>query len=46
MNGNNDNNFILQSFYIQNDFLSQKYEKDKIKARSNTLFSKRQIQAF
>ncbi|GAA8382479.1 hypothetical protein KVM61_03265 [Helicobacter pylori] len=40
--GNNDNNFILQSFYIQNDFLSQKYEKDKIKARSNTLFSKRQ----
>ncbi|MCQ2888239.1 hypothetical protein JT072_04705 [Helicobacter pylori] len=39
---NNDNNFILQSFYIQNDFLSQKYEKDKIKARSNTLFSKRQ----
>ncbi|GAA7648733.1 hypothetical protein MMM6_04650 [Helicobacter pylori] len=38
----NDNNFILQSFYIQNDFLSQKYEKDKIKARSNTLFSKRQ----
>ncbi|GAA7154712.1 hypothetical protein BD0047_06590 [Helicobacter pylori] len=40
--GNNDNNFILQSFYIQNDFVSQKYEKDKIKARSNTLFSKRQ----
>ncbi|GAA9299285.1 hypothetical protein TH0249_07810 [Helicobacter pylori] len=40
--GNNDDNFILQSFYIQNDFLSQKYEKDKIKARSNTLFSKRQ----
>ncbi|MFP6136135.1 hypothetical protein ACLGAR_05530 [Helicobacter pylori] len=40
--GNNDNNFILQSFYIQNDFLSQKYEKDKIKTRSNTLFSKRQ----
>ncbi|GAA8927297.1 hypothetical protein BTM233_08950 [Helicobacter pylori] len=40
--GNNDKNFILQSFYIQNDFLSQKYEKDKIKARYNTLFSKRQ----
>ncbi|RVY49699.1 hypothetical protein ECC24_04855 [Helicobacter pylori] len=40
--GNNDKDFILQSFYIQNDFLSQKYEKDKIKARSNTLFSKRQ----
>ncbi|GAA8447167.1 hypothetical protein HpNP61_11600 [Helicobacter pylori] len=40
--GDNDKNFILQSFYIQNDFLSQKYEKDKIKARSNTLFSKRQ----
>ncbi|GHS46740.1 hypothetical protein VN1165_09390 [Helicobacter pylori] len=40
--GDNDKNFILQSFYIQNDFLLQKYEKDKIKARSNTLFSKRQ----
>ncbi|GAA8476639.1 hypothetical protein KKKH31_01420 [Helicobacter pylori] len=38
----NDKDFILQSFYIQNDFLSQRYEKDKIKARSNTLFSKRQ----
>ncbi|WRG04746.1 hypothetical protein FNE33_03230 [Helicobacter pylori] len=33
--------FILQSFYIQNDFLSQKYEKDKIKAKSN-LVPKRQ----
>ncbi|WP_033772658.1 HEPN domain-containing protein, partial [Helicobacter pylori] len=41
-NGDNDKDFILQSFYIQNDFLSQKYEKDKIKARSNSLFSKRQ----
>ncbi len=40
--GDNDNNFILQSFYIQNDFLSQKYEKDKIKARSNSFFSERQ----
>ncbi|GAA8044845.1 hypothetical protein JP0566_08800 [Helicobacter pylori] len=40
--GDNDKNFILQSFYTQNDFLSQKYEKDKIKVRSNTLFSKRQ----
>ncbi len=40
--GDNDNNFILQSFYIQNDFLLQKYEKDKIKARSNPFFSKRQ----
>ncbi len=40
--GDNNKNFILQSFYTQNDFLSQKYEKDKIKARSNTLFSKRQ----
>ncbi len=39
--GNNDNNFILQSFYIQNDFLSQRYEKDKIKAKSN-LIPKRQ----
>ncbi|MCQ2761481.1 hypothetical protein JT239_02245 [Helicobacter pylori] len=38
---NNDNNFILQSFYIQNDFLSQRYEKDKIKAKSN-LIPKRQ----
>ncbi len=41
-NRDNDKDFILQSFYIQNDFLSQKYEKDKIKARSNSLFSKRQ----
>ncbi len=40
--GDNDNNFILQSFYTQNDFLSQKYEKDKIKARSNSFFSERQ----
>ncbi|GAA6984016.1 hypothetical protein HpCHC60_12270 [Helicobacter pylori] len=38
----NDKDFILQSFYIQNDFLSQRYEKGKIKARSNPLFSKRQ----
>ncbi|GAA7257575.1 hypothetical protein ID0475_13020 [Helicobacter pylori] len=40
--GDNDKDFILQSFYIQNDFLSQEYEKDKIKARFNSLFSKRQ----
>ncbi|GAA8864469.1 hypothetical protein HpRN3_12170 [Helicobacter pylori] len=40
--GDNDKNFILQSFYIQNDFLLQKYEKDKIKARSNSFFSERQ----
>ncbi|GAA7760967.1 hypothetical protein JP0169_10020 [Helicobacter pylori] len=40
--GDNDKNFILQSFYTQNDFLSQKYEKDKIKARSNSFFSERQ----
>lgn len=39
---NNDKDFTLQSFYIQNDFLSQRYEKDKIKARFNSLFSKRQ----
>ncbi len=38
---NNDKDFILQSFYIQNDFLSQRYEKDKIKAKSN-LIPKRQ----
>ncbi|GAA8063383.1 hypothetical protein ACQKA9_05780 [Helicobacter pylori] len=38
---NNDKDFILQSFYIQNDFLSQRYEKDKIKARFN-LVPKRQ----
>ncbi|TPH31572.1 hypothetical protein [Helicobacter pylori] len=37
----NDKDFILQSFYIQNDFLSQRYEKDKIKAKSN-LIPKRQ----
>ncbi|WRC93318.1 hypothetical protein E5K78_03175 [Helicobacter pylori] len=37
----NDKDFILQSFYIQNDFLSQRYEKDKIKARFN-LVPKRQ----
>ncbi len=37
----NDKDFILQSFYIQNDFLSQEYEKDKIKAKSN-LVPKRQ----
>ncbi|MGL2574890.1 HEPN domain-containing protein [Helicobacter pylori] len=40
--GDKNKDFILQSFYIQNDFLSQKYEKDKIKARFNSLFSKRQ----
>ncbi|RKV12006.1 hypothetical protein [Helicobacter pylori] len=39
--GDNDKDFILQSFYIQNDFLSQRYEKDKIKAKSN-LVPKRQ----
>lgn len=38
---NDDKDFILQSFYIQNDFLSQRYEKDKIKAKSN-LIPKRQ----
>ncbi|MGN8420335.1 hypothetical protein ACR9KT_06105 [Helicobacter pylori] len=39
--GDKNKDFILQSFYIQNDFLSQKYEKDKIKAKSN-LVPKRQ----
>ncbi|MGL2603615.1 hypothetical protein ACQJ5U_06670 [Helicobacter pylori] len=39
--GDKNKDFILQSFYIQNDFLSQKYEEDKIKARSN-LVPKRQ----
>ncbi|OPG39272.1 hypothetical protein BGL68_05475 [Helicobacter pylori] len=39
--GDKNKDFILQSFYIQNDFLSQKYEKDKIKAKSN-LIPKRQ----
>ncbi|GAA7452273.1 hypothetical protein ckin116_05980 [Helicobacter pylori] len=38
----NDKDFILQSFYIQNDFLSQRYEKDKIKARFNSLVSPKQ----
>ncbi|MGL2435327.1 hypothetical protein ACOWL9_05255 [Helicobacter pylori] len=33
--GDKNKDFILQSFYIQNDFLSQKYEEDKIKAKSN-----------
>ncbi|WRA57207.1 hypothetical protein KVL73_03280 [Helicobacter pylori] len=39
--GDKNKDFILQSFYIQNDFLSQRYEKDKIKAKSN-LIPKRQ----
>ncbi|WP_208377859.1 HEPN domain-containing protein [Helicobacter pylori] len=39
--GDKNKDFILQSFYIQNDFLSQKYEEDKIKAKSN-LVPKRQ----
>ncbi|WQW24175.1 hypothetical protein KVL47_03365 [Helicobacter pylori] len=39
--GDKNKDFILQSFYIQNDFLSQRYEKDKIKAKSN-LVPKRQ----
>lgn len=39
--GDKNKDFILQSFYIQNDFLSQKYEKDKIKAKFN-LVPKRQ----
>ncbi|NHB13963.1 hypothetical protein EWZ86_07135 [Helicobacter pylori] len=39
--GDKNKDFILQSFYIQNDFLSQKYEEDKIKAKSN-LVTKRQ----
>lgn len=39
--GDKNKDFILQSFYIQNDFLSQKYEKDKIKTKSN-LVPKRQ----
>ncbi|GAA7801378.1 hypothetical protein HpCOL18_01190 [Helicobacter pylori] len=40
--GDKNKDFILQSFYIQNDFLSQKYEKDKIKAKSNFGSPKRQ----
>ncbi len=39
--GDKNKDFILQSFYIQNDFLSQRYEKDKIKAKFN-LVPKRQ----